>query len=607
MASYEQIIQLIALNLMLTILNSNGNIMLLEKRKVFPVASLQCIGKTIAKQFKNEDLIIILTEDSSETTNEILLSLQETDIVLELITNTENMHMKANRVKFPQNILLLTNSLHQFVSVLNHFKTLNVDSKIVIVFCEETVQISDVRLILELMMKLKLINTVVSVNEHNETMLYTSYPYSPNSCEDFVQESLIGKCGDNYLYCESDLFPDKLSNIHGCPLEVGIFPQPPYTIPKFTLNEYLTVEGLEGNTVQTLAQTLNFTLVLRATNVNNETGYKHKNGTYFGVLGDVFYGKVDIGIGGITPTDESYNELQLTRSLFTEHFVWAVPKSDFESVWRNIFRIFDLDFWFSLGFTVVLLLVMFLVFNNKAVIPKRIALERISLAYILSLLFGVSVYQTPKSCSSRILFLSWVLYALVIRAVYMGTLFGFFIVPISKSDIEDTIDIVKSGLSFGGPQKFRNLFRFTNDSSSKTVYNKWVQSSNTSKLFDRTAYKKDFAFVGNELSLRYMIQKNYRSKRLIRVTKDIISTTHTVIVLPKSSIFFRRFNMLIERIFNGGLPMKWFKEIFDDFRNNQFQNISNVITFTHLTGAFGLLLSGLLGSAILFVIEYLAP
>jgi len=92
-----------------------------------------------------------------------------------------------------------------------------------------------------------------------ETMMYTYYPYSESYCGKAIPIKLNQFRFGKWLH-ESHFFPNKMSDLHGCPLHVATFRNPPFMIIKE--HGIVEVDGIDGILLRVLAQKMNFNVEL---------------------------------------------------------------------------------------------------------------------------------------------------------------------------------------------------------------------------------------------------------------------------------------------------------------------------------------------------------
>jgi hypothetical protein len=92
----------------------------------------------------------------------------------------------------------------------------------------------------------------------DEAVLYTYFPYNRFSCgRTFPIQQNHFRFG-SWIHNNSDFFPNKMSNLFGCPLKVAIIPTPPFIIMEEQANGSMTIGGIDGVLLKLLSEKINF-------------------------------------------------------------------------------------------------------------------------------------------------------------------------------------------------------------------------------------------------------------------------------------------------------------------------------------------------------------
>lgn len=124
---------------------------------------------------------------------------------------------------------------------------------------------------------LHMINVMVLEKDlqENEIAAYTYFPFTEGNCNQVVLRRIY----DNKL-----IFPNKLKNLHQCPLFVSTFNLNPQIILKKFENNSYSIDGIDGIILKALSLQLNFTIVIQTPTDGFTKGTVYKNGTITGAL-----------------------------------------------------------------------------------------------------------------------------------------------------------------------------------------------------------------------------------------------------------------------------------------------------------------------------------
>lgn len=96
-----------------------------------------------------------------------------------------------------------------------------------------------------------------------EVLIYTYYPYASAQHCQRAQPQLVNRFDGRHMV-NSPMFPDKLRQMHRCPLRVLLWHMPPFVELSWNASsEQWRARGFEMQLVEHLAQHLNFSIVLQ--------------------------------------------------------------------------------------------------------------------------------------------------------------------------------------------------------------------------------------------------------------------------------------------------------------------------------------------------------
>jgi hypothetical protein len=95
-------------------------------------------------------------------------------------------------------------------------------------------------------------------DNEDEAVLYTFFPYNKFHCgETFPIQQNHFRNG-KWLHNNSKFFPNKMGNLHGCPLKVAIIPTAPFMIATKDENGTVDIGGIDGELLKLIATEMNF-------------------------------------------------------------------------------------------------------------------------------------------------------------------------------------------------------------------------------------------------------------------------------------------------------------------------------------------------------------
>ena len=119
--------------------------------------------------------------------------------------------------------------------------------------------------------------------------------------------------GTRFLF-KKDLFPDKLKDLEGKTLLATSFELPPFIYP----TDDGGWAGWEYNVIQTLAQTMNFTIDIQPP-PNGELWGENKNGSFTGLVGQLQRERSDVGWANVYMVPDRMKYIDYTDPYMIEY------------------------------------------------------------------------------------------------------------------------------------------------------------------------------------------------------------------------------------------------------------------------------------------------
>lgn len=121
------------------------------------------------------------------------------------------------------------------------------------------------------------VNIVVAAPGSNDsvTLMYTYFPFTPFSCGR-VYPIIWNYFQGGRFTMKNEFYPNKLKNLHKCPIKLGTFQVPPYVMIEQGEQGLITLNGFEGILINQLALAMNFSLEIILS--TDSWGYLSENG-----------------------------------------------------------------------------------------------------------------------------------------------------------------------------------------------------------------------------------------------------------------------------------------------------------------------------------------
>lgn len=260
----------------------------------------------------------------------------------------------------------------------------------------------------------------------DEAMVYTYYPYTSFSCGKAIPIQLNQFRFGQWLHNHSSFFPDKVKNLHGCPLTVATVRSAPFMMIYESDNGGVLTDGIDGVLLRVLSQRMNFSIVLL---VMESQGSVQRNGSHSGTFGKVINSEANMTIGYISTT--VFRNLYMTSSYIyhTSNLIWITPPGRRFTSIEKLLKPFRKVLWFCILTVFFLSFIAIRLVKNQKMSSQNFVFgpgNTSPLLNIANVFFGGSLSKLPSRNFARTLLAFFMIYCLIIRSSYTGELGEYF-------------------------------------------------------------------------------------------------------------------------------------------------------------------------------------
>ncbi|XP_023317155.1 glutamate receptor U1-like [Trichogramma pretiosum] len=427
----------------------------------------------------------------------------------------------------------------------------------------------------------------------------------------------------------SSLTSARRVNFQGKELQVATYFNPPLCYLKSTTKRTINgieadvfladskreLDGIELQLFLILAEALNFTYVLRKPRGRYNHGRKFNDTDWNGgMIGQLYYGEVDLAFGGIWISLDNNEFVALSEpwSQTRIHFLVPRPRS-YSNVWA-LARPLSPSVWLLLALALLLESVYL---RGRALrdprVPRRYRHLAVSLAESLGRLLGSATARVPPPL--RLQFVLWQLVAVVLIACYNSSLSA----RLTNPDFERRIDTVKqfidANLSWGRestPPQFEEYFNLE-DEYAKQLPSRFVLEDSVHNRTQRLL-QGNYAVIGKVIGDVYYPENFVTAVALqrLRVMREILGQFYLCFALRPRLL--RPVNEIMMRLTESGIVLyhmgnvihrrtgSKLREVFVEYDNIDYDR-AVVLTINPLSAAFFILLIGLTMASLVFYAE----
>lgn len=305
--------------------------------------------------------------------------------------------------------------------------------------------IDDYEEIFATLWKKRLYNINVLAHEYDTANLMTFLPYDGSLCGDTRPKTINVFRNGSFSRKDVSFFPKKFTNMNSCRLNVATFEDGVAVIRKRHRNGTLNYSGFEMDLLRELSRTMNFTMELKFIEKDQPWGNIYSNGTSDGALGEAVKRESDIAIGCYTMTLSRLNMIESSIPYYSSPIVFVISPGQKLTDFEKLLQPFHEKVWICLTATICLALVVILILNFTKLSVKRFVygsgIKHPSTNLLIAILGG-SQTKLPQQNFSRFLLMMFLIFCLVVRNAYQGSLYKFLQTDSRHKNVQTINDMI---------------------------------------------------------------------------------------------------------------------------------------------------------------------
>lgn len=293
------------------------------------------------------------------------------------------------------------------------------------------------------------VNILVKAQSSSKALLFTFFPFNGESCGVTTPTIINDFDDESSRWRNGVFFPMKLRNLQNCSVKVGYDKSHASTSAKRLSNGTVNYSGVVVDILRGLATTLNFSIAM--TEFSQGVGIFFDNKSATGLMNRAYIGDVNLIFGTLSLQKSRMEYLSDSRPIFSDNIILVIPKAILLGSFEKLLLPFEFFTWIAV---LLLIFVACIVLTCLKFFPVRIRDFVIGKAIrnnylnLWNVLLGGSQVKVPGRNFARFLLMSFVLFCLVMRSSYTGSLFNIMKKDINSREIENFDDLNRLGFTF---------------------------------------------------------------------------------------------------------------------------------------------------------------
>ncbi|XP_058977783.1 uncharacterized protein LOC131802192 [Musca domestica] len=395
-----------------------------------------------------------------------------------------------------------------------------------------------------------------------EILMYTYFPYTADHC--YKAKPKLIDFFDGERFKNPPFLPDKLYNLHKCPLSVNTWSQLPYVAIENLPNGTLHYSGMDIQLLKALSDKMNFTLKVKYRDVEK-------------LISAISERKVNMTV--------SYTRRALTLDRIVSSTVTTFHTTLVAVVIRNPYPLssmktlvfpYKANVWICL---LCCLLVMICINQMRRQTNPMTNLQ------FLEILLGLSTSYRPQFKWQSLSVLTWLWSSLLLRSLYQSMLYYLYNFDIFENLPQSLDALAQQGFTLICS---RNTMRYLEKIQQVEENLLPVIVMNTSNEMHTLTYldncsKGNYAAIVDKEIAKYFLN-NMESKNSLEILPFTVNNIQTIIYLPKHSFLIETINDYILRFFASGFQLAWKIHYtgVDHPNNDESQRTISEMSFMHV-------------------------
>lgn len=291
------------------------------------------------------------------------------------------------------------------------------------------------------------VNIMYEDEESGEVFVETFFPFDSVKCGETTPDIINQFKNDKFV--NEPFFPEKLNDLQGCQLRVATSNQSvPYSFAELLPNGSYHLHGRDILLIEALSKALHFKINYVFI---GEEGYLLENGTATGPFEMLLEKQADLIAADYWLKVNRLQFIDYSTPYITQQIAFIIPPGSELTSFEKFIRPLDIYTWILLVlFIGIAVLVIYVVGKSSTTFQDFIFGIGIRKPYmnILHAIFGGSQPQLPQRNFARSLLMMFLLFCLVMRTLYTGSLYRFLQSKVHHKEAQSINEMVEKDFKF---------------------------------------------------------------------------------------------------------------------------------------------------------------
>ncbi|XP_016948911.1 uncharacterized protein LOC108023783 [Drosophila biarmipes] len=393
-----------------------------------------------------------------------------------------------------------------------------------------------------------------------EVLVYTYYPYTADSCQ-AAHPVQVNAFDGRHWRRNSKMFPDKLNQMHGCPLTVLTWHQPPFVeLVGYASEIGQRAGGFEIQLVEHMARRMNFSLQLADIAVQRPDAHRLAEGAKEGPIERLQDRKANLSMGYFRKTARRNQLLTTPMSYYSANLVAVLQLERYRISSLALLAFpFELSVWLLL--LLALLIHLGLHLPGRSSSPGRH--DGSGGLQVVALLLGAALARLPRPWRHRFIAAHWLWASIPLRISYQSLLFHLIRLQLYSTPSFSLEQLLAEGFQGICTANTERLLlemplvaRNPGSLHSLDTASDWDVLS----ALQRNRNGKIFAVTNQDVTRSFMHSSSQPDA--YHVVKQPVNVEYIGMYMPKHSFLFEKVDDCIRRLDASGFIHAWQRAAF---------------------------------------------
>lgn len=553
-----------------------------------------CLFLKLFASFKSTINFINLANMNKIVIDDIL---KEVSSELQYAVEITNESTKATSMELKFCNVIIADKLEAVDDFLEKFSSEVYDARgYYLVITMKSFGFEDVSKLFEQVWKVKIFNLNI-IHEEEKEIFSTQFEFfTKNYCAGkFAHKSFLTK---KLTMETSELYANKRNDMHGCPVKVSTFGLSPFVMKKDTM-----LLGRDIELIKTISEALRFTLVFDYIEGNIPWGYLFENGTGTGAIAKLMNNETDVILGDYFLKLDRLKYFDSSEPYFSSQLVFIIPPPDKFSAFQKLSQPFELNVWASLIACYLVGIIFILLANRMSTKFRKLVFGSVNstpITNMISITLGLTQTVIPSCGLSRFLFILFIMFCMVMRTIYQGSLYRFLQSDGTVKGVKSFDDLIEKNFKFYIGKSFEELIHEHSELSQRKAVVSGSLSP-TFKLFNNPSIQATFIVPLPNILLMNQRQTYNFSFNVLK--HETFATLSVVMYYQKKFYLAEAINDAIQKLQSAGLIEYWHYSYYAKTKIKVQAEKRMQFNINHLLGAYEVWGGGCFVSFVVFIAE----